>query len=1248
MLSNRELEAEVNQNVENNKYDEIERKSLLITNDNLIADCLSKEVFYISTNFELTVSRPFEMHDAHTVVQARCLKLEAKLSKLNDKIQKDDHNEIVKRFSNLEVNLNLQLNYQHLKESFRNNKSLPARAAPDFDSVFKIEKIKASIQGKDNAIRKFRMQISQLNKNRSEADRTLDFKALDLQITQLTKKVTVLQEQNELLRAENEVHLDYLIHLKESVKTLREIVEEARVERPLDRSLASACLCTKHSQELLEYVIGTCPKDFNKRDKKHASTPLNRKKIFMKKFIGTVRFRNDHFGAIMGYGDYVIGDSVISKVYYVKGLRHNLFSVGQFCNSDLEVAFRKYSCYVRDKNGVELIKDCVMIITLKSIYKVKLDEHEDVLKNKASKNMTIYQMDVRTTFLNGELKEEVYVSQPEGLINPDHPTHIYHLKKALYGLKQAPQVSGIAYKKHLEALKQTMQVIKIHEETTVLHAIRFPCIVITTVLLLSAATMSNTHGPSTLKYITISFKSRKEKRSKGCSSYKMANKNVPAPAPIRSDDQILPFAACVPIGKSNFLDEDWFRLDANLLREDLEITPVNQAHQFVSPPLGDAVMDFMNQLGYPGEIHFVSRIAVNNLYQPWRAILSMIIQCLTGKTSGFDRPIYLVLQMLWGIITRTNIDYAKLMWEEFVQAIHTFLVDKANLGSPTKKGKKTKPHVILYCQFTKLIIYYLGRHHNIHHRYGSPFNLAEDDLTENEGGKKKTASKADKPVKPAPTKKAKPSSLQLVDELDEEQAQPEPELEPQVAEATRPLPVVEGKGKAIATKEQVVQSLLALHMPKRRSITNQFIFQRQIPATEEASAGHSTQPQDDTSANIVHETPSPADAKTGADTDKAGLDLGKTLESRPPPEKVLVKEDQAGPDHRQSHVAPAGPNPEPMHDDFVATVYPKVHDSLKFLADEQVMLEYPLSSSGNLSFIKNLDDTYTFGDQFFNDKSIKNEPRKHNMDAKVVSMVTVLIHQASTSVPPLSTPIIDLSPPKPMEECHQLLTNQVDLVIPKGHQLVSDVSKPLPLGGPPGQTFERYGYTYLREIVIRRADYNEYKISEVDFKNLHPNDFEDLYLLHLQGKLNHLPGSDKVHLYNAIILWIKKIVIRQRVRDLQLGIESYQTKCNLIEPRWDASNYLFKEDYTIVSKPWAVIYKDRNDQKKMLGENEVHNFSDGTLTKVLHKLDHMVKDFRLFKYNPGMENKIWSEDDKRRSEEFMEVLERRFKIWRIF
>ncbi|GJV50937.1 hypothetical protein Tco_1446678 [Tanacetum coccineum] len=190
-----------------------------------------------------------------------------------------------------------------------------------------------------------------------------------------------------------------------------------------------------------------------------------------------------------------------------------------------------------------------------------------------------------------------------------------------------------------------------------------------------------------------------------------------------------------------------------------------------------------------------------------------------------------------------------------------------------------------------------------------------------------------------------------------------------------------------------------------------------------------------------------------------------------------------------------------------------------------------------------------------------------------------------------------------MEECHQLLSNQIDLMNPKGHRVVPDVSKPLPLvdfgleelvpslwieserdydisaaysittGGLSGRNSTSKD-TVPPLIVVQSdptcgfsvADYNEYKISEANFKNLHLNDFEDLYLLHLQGKLNHLPGSDKVHLFNAVNMWIRNIVIRQRVAELQLSIKSYQTKLNLTQPSWVTLDFLFKEDYTIVSK----------------------------------------------------------------------------------
>nr|GFA73035.1 retrovirus-related Pol polyprotein from transposon TNT 1-94 [Tanacetum cinerariifolium] len=76
---------------------------------------------------------------------------------------------------------------------------------------------------------------------------------------------------------------------------------------------------------------------------------------FVQKFLGKVKFGNDYVAKITGYGDYQIGNVTISRVYYMEGLGHNLFSVGQFCDSDLEVAFRQHTCFIRNLEGVDLL-----------------------------------------------------------------------------------------------------------------------------------------------------------------------------------------------------------------------------------------------------------------------------------------------------------------------------------------------------------------------------------------------------------------------------------------------------------------------------------------------------------------------------------------------------------------------------------------------------------------------------------------------------------------------------------------------------------------------------------------------------------------------------------------------------------------------------------------------------------------------------------------------------------------------------
>nr|GFA20738.1 integrase, catalytic region, zinc finger, CCHC-type, peptidase aspartic, catalytic [Tanacetum cinerariifolium]GFA26290.1 integrase, catalytic region, zinc finger, CCHC-type, peptidase aspartic, catalytic [Tanacetum cinerariifolium] len=81
---------------------------------------------------------------------------------------------------------------------------------------------------------------------------------------------------------------------------------------------------------------------------KHMAGNLKLLCNFVETFLGTVRFGNDQFAPILGYGDLVQGNITINRIYYVKGHNHNLFSVGQFCDADLEVAFRKSTCFVRD------------------------------------------------------------------------------------------------------------------------------------------------------------------------------------------------------------------------------------------------------------------------------------------------------------------------------------------------------------------------------------------------------------------------------------------------------------------------------------------------------------------------------------------------------------------------------------------------------------------------------------------------------------------------------------------------------------------------------------------------------------------------------------------------------------------------------------------------------------------------------------------------------------------------------------
>nr|GEZ06924.1 integrase, catalytic region, zinc finger, CCHC-type, peptidase aspartic, catalytic [Tanacetum cinerariifolium] len=112
-----------------------------------------------------------------------------------------------------------------------------------------------------------------------------------------------------------------------------------------------ALMLAPKSDELIKIILLIV----DSRCLKHMTGNLKLLTNFMEKFLGSVKFRNDQIAPIIGYGDLVQGMVTIKRVYYVEGLNHNLFSIGQFCNADLEVAFWKSTCYIRDLKGNDLL-----------------------------------------------------------------------------------------------------------------------------------------------------------------------------------------------------------------------------------------------------------------------------------------------------------------------------------------------------------------------------------------------------------------------------------------------------------------------------------------------------------------------------------------------------------------------------------------------------------------------------------------------------------------------------------------------------------------------------------------------------------------------------------------------------------------------------------------------------------------------------------------------------------------------------
>ncbi|GKD60602.1 hypothetical protein Tco_1298111, partial [Tanacetum coccineum] len=144
-------------------------------------------------------------------------------------------------------------------------------------------------------------------------------------------------------------------------------------------------------------------------------------------------------------------------------------------------------------------------------------------------------------------------------------------------------------------------------------------------------------------------------------------------------------------------------------------------------------------------------------------------------------------------------------------------------------------------------------------------------------------------------------------------------------------------------------------------------------------------------------------------------------------------------------------------------------------------------------------------------------------------------------------------------------------------------------------------------ITVRRDDDKLYTFKEGDYKRLRLQDIEDMLLLLIPGKLTNLTIEECLALGVSLRMYTRSIVIRTRVEDLQLGIESYQKKLNLTKPDTYRSDLKQRTKYTAYSNPRGFIYLNKDKKNRLMRIDELHKFSDGSLNDVQSALNDILK-----------------------------------------
>ncbi|GKB95642.1 hypothetical protein Tco_0981779 [Tanacetum coccineum] len=189
----------------------------------------------------------------------------------------------------------------------------------------------------------------------------------------------------------------------------------------------------------------------------------------------------------------------------------------------------------------------------------------------------------------------------------------------------------------------------------------------------------------------------------------------------------------------------------------------------------------------------------------------------------------------------------------------------------------------------------------------------------------------------------------------------------------------------------------------------------------------------------------------------------------------------------------------------------------------------------------------------------------------------------------------------------------------------------------------KHGYGYLKEIVVRRADNDLYRVKEGDFPRLQINDIEEMLLLVVQNRLTNLLGDDVSDFAIALRMFTRSLVIQKRVEDLQLRVESYQKKINVTKPETTKSGIKKRDPYTPYQDPQGFIYVDNYRRNRLMRSDELYKFSDRTLTGLRTSLDDITKNTQM-EYLP---KRIWSTLEKKIANIMIKVIDKQFKERRL-